>query len=104
MRSLLTHLLLILLATALPAFAQEASPQSEETVPAESEADADADAAVADGDEPDAETDDEDEPDIDLDDPAFADLDEQNYEEPEDDFIPTEEIPADQAIPFPTDI
>ncbi len=32
-------------------------------------------------------------------------LDEQGFEEEDsDDFIPTEEIPADQSIPFPTDI
>ena len=33
-----------------------------------------------------------------------ADLDLQTYEEDDDDFVPTEEIPADQAIPFPSDI
>lgn len=35
-----------------------------------------------------------------------ADLDEQGYglEEEEDDFIPSEEVSADQSIPFPTDI
>jgi hypothetical protein len=33
-----------------------------------------------------------------------ADLDEQKYEQDEDDFIPTEEIPADEPIPFPTNI
>lgn len=37
----------------------------------------------------------------DLDD---ADLDLQTYEQDDDDFVPTEEIPADQAIPFPSDI
>ncbi len=31
-------------------------------------------------------------------------LDEQTYEEDEDVFVPTEEIPADEPIPFPTDI
>jgi len=36
--------------------------------------------------------------------PDDADLDEQVYEEDDDDFIPSEEIPADQAIPFPTNI
>ncbi len=104
MRRLLTHLLLIWLAAALPALAQEASPENDPAAPAESEADADA--TVAEATEPDADADaeEEEEPEIDLDDPAFADLDEQNYEEPEDDFVPTEEIPADQAIPFPTDI
>lgn len=33
-----------------------------------------------------------------------ADLDEQSYEQDEDDFIPSEEIPADEPIPFPTNI
>ena len=45
-----------------------------------------------------------DEDDIDLDDIEDADLDLQVYEEDDDDFVPTEEVPADQAIPFPTDI
>jgi len=34
-----------------------------------------------------------------LEDPALADLDRQTYEEDDDDFVPTEEVPADQAIP-----
>ena len=33
-----------------------------------------------------------------------ADLDLQTYEQDDDDFVPTEEIPADEAIPFPSDI
>lgn len=33
-----------------------------------------------------------------------GDLDEQVYEEDEDDFVPTEEIPADEPIPFPSNI
>lgn len=39
-------------------------------------------------------------------DEAFEDesLDEQTYEEDEDDFVPTEEIPADEPIPFPSNI
>ena len=39
-------------------------------------------------------------------DAAFEDasLDEQTYEEDEDDFIPSEEIPADEPIPFPSNI
>jgi len=32
------------------------------------------------------------------------DLDLQTYEEDEDDFVPTEEIPADEPIPFPSNI
>jgi hypothetical protein len=37
-------------------------------------------------------------------DPDDADLDEQTYEEDDDDFIPTEEIPADEPIAFPSNI
>ena len=34
-----------------------------------------------------------------------SDLDEESYlDAEEEDFVPTEDIPADQAIPFPTDI
>ena len=33
-----------------------------------------------------------------------SDLDLQTYEQDDDDFVPTEEIPADEAIPFPSDI
>ena len=41
----------------------------------------------------------------DTDEDPLADLDEQGYgDEDEDDFVPTEEIPYDQDIPFPTDI
>jgi hypothetical protein len=33
-----------------------------------------------------------------------ADLDMQTYDEDDDDFIPSEEIPADEPIPFPSNI
>ena len=33
-----------------------------------------------------------------------ADLDEQTYEEDDDDFVPTEEIPVDHPTQFPTNI
>ena len=34
-----------------------------------------------------------------------VDIDEENYRDAEEeDFVPSEDIPADQAIPFPTDI
>ena len=33
-----------------------------------------------------------------------SDLDEQTYEEDEDDFVPSEEIPTDVPIPFPSNI
>ena len=32
------------------------------------------------------------------------DLDDQTYGEEDDDFVPSEEIPADEPIPFPTNI
>ena len=41
------------------------------------------------------------EPEEDADD---ADLDEQGFADEDDDFRPSEEIPADQSIAFPTDI
>ena len=42
--------------------------------------------------------------DTDEDEENDSDLDDQTYEDDEDDFIPTEEIPADEPIPFPTNI
>ena len=33
-----------------------------------------------------------------------SDLDEQTYEQEDEGFIPTEEIPADEPIPFPSNI
>ena len=33
-----------------------------------------------------------------------SDLDDQTYGEDDDDFVPTEEVPADESIPFPTNI
>jgi hypothetical protein len=33
-----------------------------------------------------------------------TDLDEQSYDPDDDDFVPSEEIPADEPIPFPSDI
>ena len=48
-----------------------------------------------------AEQADETEPTEEIDD---SDLDEQVYEDADDDFRPSEEIPADQSIAFPTDI
>jgi len=79
------------LVMALPAMTQEvdvAEPGTETTADSEAES-AGTDAVVEDADE--AEADD-------------SDLDVQTYEEPEDVFIPTEEIPSDQPIPFPSNI
>jgi len=85
-KTLLSLLLCIGLATlAVP---QESADNSEPAVQAEQAGDeADAPAAEDDADESDD-----------------ADLDEQTYEEDDDDFVPTEEIPADEPIPFPSNI
>ena len=42
----------------------------------------------------------------DIIDPDFddSDLDEQSYEDDDDDFVPSEEIPADEPIAFPSNI
>jgi hypothetical protein len=39
-----------------------------------------------------------------VEEPNDDDLDLQTYEEDDDDFVPTEEIPADVPIPFPSNI
>ena len=88
-----------LLLVAAPLVAQE-NPADELAEVAAETAPAAVDAAVEDAEE----EEDESAPAIDLDDPAYADLDEQTYDQDDDDFVPTEEIPADEAIPFPTDI
>ena len=81
------HLIsLILLAfIAAPGWSQEAAPE-----PAATGADEAAAEEVA---EPAAPVDAEDD-----------DLDLQTYEEDDDDFVPSEEIPADEPIPFPSNI
>jgi len=76
-RSLIIVLLAFLLAS--PVWSQEE--------PADSEAEAPETAAAEDAEE--------------IDD---SDLDEQTYEEDEDDFVPSEEIPTDVPIPFPSNI
>ena len=76
-----TIALLLALLLVKPASGQE---QDAETEPATEKSE-----QVADSDEPD------------IDD---SDLDQQTYEEDEDDFVPTEEIPAGEPIPFPSNI
>lgn len=50
--------------------------------------------------EPAAEDDDENDDEIDV-----SELEQESYADAEEeDFVPTEDIPTDQAIPFPTDI
>ena len=88
-------LLFALGATALGAAAQEAQedPAADATRSADS---LPPDDGTAVPDESDAESQDEE-----IDD---SDLDLQTYEEDDDDFVPTEEIPADEPIPFPSNI
>lgn len=49
----------------------------------------------------------DDAPDVAVDDAKLVvddDLDDQLYEEDDNEFVPTEEIPADEPIPFPSNI
>lgn len=84
--------LLLFACLAAPATAQESAGGSEAAVQPGAEVPAEDDAAAPgeEGDEAD-ESDD-------------SDLDEQTYEEDDDIFVPTEEIPADEPIPFPSNI
>ncbi len=50
------------------------------------------------------EEEDGDEDDADAEEIDDSDLDKRTYEEDDDVFIPSEEIPADEPIPFPTNI
>lgn len=79
-RNLLT---LLLLFAGAGAWAQDSAPEDEAESPQSREV---AEEAAAD-----------DEDDLDLDEESYRDAEEE-------DFVPTEDIPADQAIPFPTDI
>ena len=78
-----------------------------ETAPSTESGGADAGEGDAAGDAADAESEPAGDPGID---PAFdpdiydPELDDQTYEGDDDVFVPTEEIPADEPIPFPSDI
>ena len=88
-RILLT--LLMALWISQPGWTQEAEPDA-------TSADEEAVAEAATNIEDDTEADPEDEIDVsDIESESYADAEEE-------DFVPTEDIPADQAIPFPTDI
>ncbi len=89
-RYLYTLILILFLANAGWAQEQETADQAGDAVPPETEtaAASEVDDAEQSGDE---EVDD-------------SDLDLQTYEEDDDDFVPTEEIPADEPIPFPSNI
>jgi len=96
-------LLTIALLSGLPAWSQD---QAEEPAPAEEGGDDPSGAAPAEevpGDAAAEEVDsDESGPPVGLD--EIPELDQQTHEKDDDEFIPTEEIPVDQSIPFPTDI
>jgi hypothetical protein len=87
---LITLMLLTILA--LPAWAQEEESAGESADTALPEADTVAAEEVDGAAESDAEEADD------------SDLDIQTYEEDDDVFVPTEEIPADEPIPFPSNI
>ncbi len=89
------HILLVCLLTG-PAAAQQAEEPNSEAAVTESgdeAADGSDEGAIEGSEEADV-----------IEDILDADLDEQTYEEDDDDFIPTEEIPADEPIPFPSNI
>lgn len=94
-KTLLTTLLALFLAS--PVWSQEAESGSMSGEPPESEVAAIGEAAAP------GETAEE-EQSGEADEIDDADLDEQTYEEDEDDFVPSEEIPVDQPIPFPSNI
>lgn len=112
-KSLITLLLSLLLAG--PAWAQDEAgdveePETVDAAETEESDDAGETGAVGEAEEPDdADTDDEadvEEEVTQIVDPEFGDaaLDEQTYDEDDDDFVPSEEIPADEPIPFPSNI
>ncbi len=87
------------------AAAQQADEQGDAAPETATSDDASKEDAVSDGAATDdAVTDDSDESAEDIEDIEDADLDEQTYEQDDDDFTPTEEIPADEPIPFPSNI
>lgn len=94
-KTLLTTLLALFLAS--PVWSQESEVGSVSGEPPPDAGDVSAEAAVPEETAEDEQSDDAEE----IDD---SDLDEQTYEEDEDDFVPTEEIPVDQPIPFPSNI
>lgn len=83
-------MLLLLLLPGLSAWSQDQGTTTEAPVAEDASAEVPA-AGEADQEAPDEDADD-------------ADLDEQTYERDDDVFVPTEEIPVDESIPFPTDI
>jgi len=87
------RLLLILIASsffAVPAAAQQVEPESDEISTTHEDAEGKVEEVVA-AEEPGEEIDE-------------TGLDEQGFTNEDNDFRPSEDIPADQSIPFPTDI
>lgn len=80
------HLMTLLLAAVIAgsAWSQETDSQEDETEETPAEVAAQDDAEIAEQDD--------------------AELDDQTFTGAEDDFVPSEDIPADQSIAFPTDI
>ncbi len=86
----LLSFLLASLLLAAPSWAQDDGPGPDETESTPGEPEAAADAEDADAEE-----------ELVIDETG---LDEQGFSDEDNDFRPSEDIPADQSIPFPTDI
>lgn len=100
-------LLMLTIVLSCAGWAQEETPPVVDSgTTAADDADGSADTEDADVEEDSEEEEAVDDMDDGVLDEAFEDesLDEQTYEDDEDDFIPTEEIPADEPIPFPSNI
>jgi hypothetical protein len=104
----LKSMLLALMLVAVAWSQDEVPTEQQEETPVEQQA---ADTVLAEEAEADAATDSEETAEIEDEydgvfEEAFEDesLDEQTYEDDDDDFVPTEEIPVDEPIPFPSNI
>lgn len=89
--------LFLTLLVGLPSWSQEQDAASADTSAADTPVADEAAGAPAEDD-----TADEAGPAVDLD--ADPELDQQTHARDDDEFVPSEEIPVDEAIPFPTDI
>lgn len=93
-RELIVHrllsLLLVSLLVAVPSWAQDEGPEPDATESSQDEAETEADSEGTTAEEESV-----------IDETG---LDEQGFSDEDNDFRPSEDIPADQSIPFPTDI
>ncbi len=97
-------LVALLLAWPLAAQEEDAPAPAETSGTGETNESSESDESGGSGESTDTEVAETADDEIDLDNPDDADLDEQTYEEDDDDFVPTQEIPSDTPIPFPSNI